>query len=190
MKKIYYLQVKKGSVPSSRYDYPCEAIGNDFLSGRNIYVYGTDGALKKSIMSELKGYKCSFADGVEDISDMIIVHSGYSSQDNNPELYFKELYYYHDEVFKAFQENKGNLRNVIFLLPYNSDIASTNYKQMADYGTLCYSQGLSAVHSIREIYTYSLLVKEDIKADELIDTLLYCLSKNSDHFVAKTIKIG
>lgn len=190
MKNIYYIEINRGKIPASTFQYPCEQVDDNFLSKKYVCLVGYANIQKDNIGKMLEEHKCNITEDFGACSDLILLPSQMNANINTPESYFSELFYYHDILFNALEQNKENLRNVIVCLPYDSDKYSTCYKTMADYATLSYTTGLSKRYSTRNIHIYSLLLKEDIDYKSLFDFLLYMMSSNSDHLIARPVKLG
>lgn len=190
MKNRYYIEIKRGKVPSNIFQYPCEQINSDFLSKKQLSVVGNENIQKNKIVKMFVEHRCNIIEDSGLCSDLILLPSYIDANINTPKTYFAELFYYHDIIFRSLVENRVESKNIIVCLPYDSDECSTCYKTMADYATLSYTTGLSKRYSTRNIHIYSLLVRDDIDYKSLFDVLLYMMSSNSDHLIARPIKLG
>lgn len=191
MKNYFYIKINRARVSASLFEYPCEPVNRLRLNDRKICVYGNYNVWKKELEKRFKETysECICTDDVKDCTDIIILPSKYVASDDDSQLYFEELFYYQNTALECFYNNQNRLKNLIFILPEDSDVCSTNYKRMADYATLCFSDGLSKRYVSQGIHTYTLLIDESAGIDKFWDTLLFCLSKNSNHIVGKTLKL-
>lgn len=192
MKNVYYIRLDKGRVPLGRFNYPCEEISNSLLNGRLVCIHGDDQDLKEGLVRKFRNryHGCEMLVDFQECTDLIVTPSCLPESNNTPETYFQELYYYHDVVCECLHNNGDKIKNIILLLPRESEEHSTNYKRMADYATVGFGLGLSKRYVQKSVNTYVLLVEREIDEDALFDVLSYLLSDNANHFVGKTFQLG
>lgn len=191
MKNLFYIKINKERISTNLFEYPCESISDFHLDKRNICIIGGHNQWKNQLKEEIsfKHPECNLTNNPENCTDIIILPSNFEASNNTPQLYFDELFYYQDVALLSIHTNTNNLKNIILILPSDSDIYSTNYKRMADYATLCFSKGLSNQYANKGIHVYTLLINESLNICAFMETILYCLSKNSNHIVGKTFKL-
>lgn len=192
MKNVYYIKLNKGRVPLSRFNYPCEEIDKNLLNGRIVCIHGDDEGLKEVLARKFRNRfsGCEIPMNYQECTDLIVTPSCLLESNNTPETYFHELYYYHNVVYECLHNNRDKIKNIILLLPCESEEHSTNYKRMADYATVGFGLGLSKRYVHKGINTYVLLIEREIDMDALFDVLSYLLSDNANHFVGKTLQLG
>lgn len=177
-------------MPLDRFEYPCEKIEEGFLKGRTLCLYGMDEEMKSELGKLFRRHhpECDMLEGWTNCTDLIVLPTNGEVNGESYESYYQELHYYHDVVLSFLYENRS-AKNVILLLPLDSNKCSTNYKRMADYAIIGFGEGISKQYAAKGINTYVVLLDKDMSKKSLFKMLLYLLSRNSNHLVAKTIEL-
>lgn len=190
MSNAYFLRFEKGRIPLDRLEYPCEKIEKGFLKQRTLCLYGMNVEMKDEL-DKLFGIfhpECHIKNDLANCTDLIVLPTIGDIVNEDYESYYKELHYYYDVTLSFLWKNKC-AKNIILLLPSDADKYSTNYKRMADYAIIGFGEGLSKQYVSKGINTYVLLIDREIHRKSLFEILIYLLSNNSNHFVAKTLKL-
>ncbi len=190
MSNVYFLKIEKGKIPLDWFEYPCEEIGKKILKHRTLCLYGIDEGMKHELgnLFILHYPGCHIKYDWTNCTDLIVFPTNCEILEDSYNSYYEEFHYYHDVTLSFLHENKC-ARNLILLLPIDADKCSTNYRKMADYAIIGFGEGLSKQYVAKGINTYVVLWDRNVNRKSLFEILLYLLSNNSNHLVAKTIKI-
>lgn len=189
MSKAYDIELNHSSIPLDRFKYPCESYTQWICSDRKVYIH------------ESSVYCSYFADKFHEIgvtlvtdlclaTDVIILPRSSNNSEDVSRQYFDEIFYYHNILHRCWKEKNSTVTKIITVLPFNSDECSTQYKNMADYATLCYVHGLSGVFARINKNVFSILTDiETITKEYLFQFFMYLLSSNPNHIVGRDFKL-
>jgi hypothetical protein len=188
MNKAYDIELKLSSIPLDRFKYPCESTTKWICSDRKVYIH--EGGLYSSYFVD-KFHEI----GVNIVSDLnkatdVIILPNTSDNSKDVRTYFDEIYYYHNILHRCWTEKNSSVKKIITVLPFDSDVCSTQYKDMADYATLCYVHGLSGVFARKNKNVFSVLTDiETVSKEYLFQFFMYLLSSNPNHIVGRDFKL-